>query len=69
MPLKLDNATLRRLAVRASVDPKTIQKVFAGLPVRGLAKYRAIAALEEAGYAGNIVTVSAAVNARTASIP
>lgn len=49
MPLKLDNATLRRLAVRASVDPRTIQKVFAGFPVRGLAKYRALAALDEAG--------------------
>lgn len=49
MAPKLDSATLRRLAVRASVCPATIRKVFEGLPVRGLAKYRALAALEEAG--------------------
>ncbi len=49
MASKLDSATLRRLAVRASVCPATIRKVYEGLPVRGLAKYRALAALEEAG--------------------
>lgn len=37
MAAKLDAATLRRLAVRASVDPKTIAKVFRGERVRGLA--------------------------------
>lgn len=49
MAPKLDSATLRRLAVRASVCPATILKVFEGRPVRGLAKYRALAALEESG--------------------
>lgn len=49
MAPKLDSATLRRLAVRASVCPATIRKVYEGLPVRGLAKYRALAALEESG--------------------
>jgi hypothetical protein len=49
MAPKLDSATLRRLAVRASVCPATIRKVFEGRPVRGLARYRALAALEEAG--------------------
>jgi hypothetical protein len=49
MAPKLDSATLRRLAVRASVCPATIRKVFEGRPVRGLARYRALSALEEAG--------------------
>jgi hypothetical protein len=48
---KLDAATCRRLAVRASCSPVTIQKVFLGEPVRGLAGYRARAALLEAGLA------------------
>ena len=46
---KLDAATLRRIAVRASCTPRTIQKVYLGQPVRGLAYYRAAAALAEAG--------------------
>jgi len=49
MTQKLDAATLRRLAVRASCSPGTIQKVYLGEPVRGLAYYRALAALNEAG--------------------
>ena len=49
MTKKLDAATLRRLAVRASCAPGTIQKVYLGKPVRGLAYYRALAALDEAG--------------------
>jgi hypothetical protein len=49
MAQKLDSATLRRLAVKASCSPPTIQKVYLGRPVRGLAYYRARAALEEAG--------------------
>lgn len=48
---KLDAATLRRLAVRASVCPSTIQKVFLGQPVRGLAGHRARQVLREAGIA------------------
>ena len=49
MEQRLDAATLRRLAVRASCSTQTIQKVFQGRPVRGLAFYRAKAALVEAG--------------------
>ena len=49
MAPRLGSAALRQLAVRASVCPRTIQKVFAGLPVRGLARERALLALEEAG--------------------
>ena len=45
---KLDAATLRRIAVRGSCSPGTVQKVYMGLPVRGLAYYRALAALHEA---------------------
>jgi|GEM_PF-2243561 len=46
---KLDAATLRRLSVRASCSPETIQKVYLGQAVRGLAYYRAMAALAESG--------------------
>lgn len=46
---KLEAAVLRRLAVRASCSPETIQKVYQGQPVRGLAFYRATAALHESG--------------------
>lgn len=45
----LDAATLRRLAVRASCDPKTIRKVYDGQRVRGLAGHRARTVLSEAG--------------------
>ena len=45
----LPEAIARELAVKASVAPKTIQKLAAGLPVRGLAGYRARAALRAAG--------------------
>jgi hypothetical protein len=45
----LSASILRRLAVRASVDPKTIKKVAAGEPVRGLAGERARSVLREAG--------------------
>jgi hypothetical protein len=47
---KLDAATCRRLSVRGSVSPESIQRVWMGLQVRGLAGYRARAALSEAGY-------------------
>lgn len=49
---RLDAATLRRLAVRASTCPATIRKVFDGEPVRGLAYHRARLALKEAGLLG-----------------
>jgi hypothetical protein len=47
--VSIDAPTLRRLAVRASCDPRTIKAVFEGTPVRGLAGERARAALIEAG--------------------
>jgi hypothetical protein len=46
----IDDATARQLAVRASVDPRTILKAAAGQPVRGLAGHRARAALRAAGF-------------------
>lgn len=49
MAQTLDAATLRRLAVRASCDPKTIKRVFDSEPVRGLAFHRAHQTLAEAG--------------------
>lgn len=45
----LDHATLRRLSVAASCDPRTLQDVYLGGPVRGLARQRALAALVAAG--------------------
>lgn len=50
MPIKLDSATLRRLAVRASCDPRTITAVASGREVRGMAGERARRVLVEAGY-------------------
>lgn len=46
----LDEATRRVLAVRAEVDPRTIEKVLRGEPVRGMAGHRARKTLENAGY-------------------
>lgn len=43
----IDAANARRLAVQASVDPRTIIKVLKGVRVRGDAKNRAQAALSE----------------------
>lgn len=48
--ISLDAATLRRLAVRASTDPRTIAAVAEGRPVRGLAGERAKRVLIEIGY-------------------
>lgn len=47
---QLDAATRRRLAVAASTDPRTIEKVYRGLDVRGLAGERARLVLEKEGY-------------------
>ncbi|MBI2393689.1 MAG: hypothetical protein HYV09_29215 [Deltaproteobacteria bacterium] len=44
-----DTETLRRLAVEASVDPRTISKIIDGRPVRGMARRRALDALRRAG--------------------
>lgn len=46
----LDEAMRRELAVGASVDPRTVEKVLRGEPVRGMAGRRARRALEEAGF-------------------
>jgi len=46
----LDAATARELAVEARCDPRTIRKVLAGAPVRGLARRRAASALTAAGF-------------------
>lgn len=46
----IDAATLRRLAVEASCDPRTILAVAKGTSVKGLAGERARAALVAAGY-------------------
>ena len=50
IPIQLVAATLRRLAVRASCDPRTILAIAEGRPVRGMAGERARRALVEAGY-------------------
>ncbi len=49
MEKTLDEPTKRVLAVRASVDPRTIDKVYRGAPVKGMAGYRAAAALRAVG--------------------
>jgi hypothetical protein len=46
----LDLPMKRQLAVNASCDPRTIDKVARGERVRGLAYYRARAALIAAGF-------------------
>lgn len=46
----LDAATLRRLAVLADVDPRTIRKVLDGAAVRGMTGQRVRAVLLAQGY-------------------
>jgi hypothetical protein len=46
----LSAAEIRRLAVQASVDPKSIVKVARGERVRGMAGDRALGALRESGF-------------------
>lgn len=46
---KLSASEVRRLAVAASCDPRTVEKVLRGEPVRGMARTRALAALKAAG--------------------
>jgi len=46
---KLDAATARKLAVEASCDPRTLQRVLEGEAVRGLAGERARQVLEKHG--------------------
>ena len=47
--LKLDKSRIRELAVRASCDPRSIEKLLRGEDVRGMAGHRARAALRAAG--------------------
>ncbi len=49
-PTRIDDATVRALAVEAHVCPKTIRKVLAGLPVRGMAGHRARCVLRVNGW-------------------
>lgn len=49
MKPKIREAHLRELAVRASVDPRTIEKAFRGHAVRGMAGHRARAVLKADG--------------------
>lgn len=46
----LDAATIRELAVRADVDPRTIAKVADGRPARGMAGRRARDVLIAGGF-------------------
>ncbi len=47
----IGESTRRKLAVLADVDPRTIDKVILGQPVRGAAGIRALAVLAECGIA------------------
>ncbi len=50
LPVPIPAAALRRWCVEASVDPRTLRKVAAGIPVRGMAADRARAVLDAVGY-------------------
>jgi hypothetical protein len=45
----LDASVIRRLAVKARVDPRTIQRILDGQEVRGDARHRAVEVLEAEG--------------------
>jgi hypothetical protein len=47
---KADASTLRRLAVLADVDPRSLRRLLRGEHVRGAAGHRARRVLVEAGY-------------------
>lgn len=53
--MAIDTATLRRLAVEAEADPRTVARYLRGEPVRGLAKHRIRRVLGEHGLLGIIV--------------
>lgn len=46
----IDASTLRRLAVQADVDPRSLLRLYHGKAVRGAAGHRARRVLVEAGY-------------------
>lgn len=52
----IDASTLRRLAVQADVDPRSLLRLYHGKPVRGAAGHRARRVLVEAGYLGEPAT-------------
>jgi hypothetical protein len=54
-PIKLPAHKLRELAVEAHADPRTVQKVYAGLPVRGAVVERVKAALRAATLIGALL--------------
>lgn len=45
----IDEATARRLSVKAGCDPRTLRKVLRGQPVRGMSGQRARDVLVEEG--------------------
>ena len=49
MARRFDAATIRRWAVAASVDPRSITKVLRGERVRGMAHHRIVELLEREG--------------------
>jgi hypothetical protein len=58
-PLQVDEAILRRLAVAADVDPRSLKKILAGKTVRGMAGRRAALVLRQAGLLGDSGPVDA----------
>ncbi len=63
MQTPIDVGFRRRFAVEASCDPRTIDKVLRGEPVRGLAGHRARAVLIAAG----LLPISSNAEARQVS--
>lgn len=51
---KLPAHTLRDIGVRAGVDPRTVARVVAGKPTKGMQRERVVAALRAAGF-GHLV--------------
>ena len=61
----VDEATLRELAVEASVDPRSVAKALRGEPVRGLAGNRINAVLDAFGVSQAALPIlSSAMNTR-----
>ncbi len=45
-----DTATIRRLAVACDADPRTVERVLRGEPIRGVARQRVARVLRQHGY-------------------
>jgi len=54
---KLPAHTLRDISVKAGVDPRTVARVVAGKPTKGMQRERVEAALRSAGF-GHLVGAS-----------